>query len=203
MKQTTLGRLARRCTGLVGAAAAALLLASAPARAALITFDDPNALIQLDLAAQTASYAEAGFTLSASTALQGAPFLILDGVGTAGTPGLFGLLASELTLVADGGSRFSLAGFDAGALFGSGLLHVEARVDGGLDPSMDLALDALAPFAFSGWTGITSLRLSADADFLLDSIRLDPAAVPEPGSAALAALALLLLLAARAPRRVR
>lgn len=193
-------RLARRCAAIAGAAAAALLLAAAPARAALITFDDPNALIQLDAAAQTASYSEAGFTLSASAALQGAPFLILDGVGTAGSPGLFGLVANELTLQADGNGRFDFGGFDAGALFGAGLLRVEGQLAGGATLSAELALDALTRFDFSGWLGLSVLRLSADADFLLDSIRVDAAAVPEPGSAALVGLALLLLMAARPPR---
>lgn len=196
---TSLQRLA---AGLAATAGALLMtLGAGPVQAAMINFDDPNALIQLDLAAQTASYSEAGFTISASTALQGAPFLILDGVGTAGTSGLFGLLASQLTLTADGGGPFSLAGFDAGVLFGGGLLHVDGQVAGGPGLSADLTLDALAQFDFSGWTGLTALTLSADTDFLLDSVRVDALAVPLPGSLSLALLALAALGAARGPRR--
>ena len=57
-------------------------------------------------------------------------------------------------------------------------------------------LGDLASFQFQSWSGLRSVTFSANADLVLDNIN----AVPEPGTAALAALALSGLVLARRRR---
>jgi uncharacterized protein (TIGR03382 family) len=164
-------------------ACAAALTFSIGAQAALVTFDTP-ALIDIDNNTNVATYQESGFNL---TGLAGT-YLTLDGFGTAGSGGLVVVANSPLTLASPSGGLFSLLGIDYGLLDpqSSGSLTIEGLLsDNSLLTEM-LALGDLANFQFQGWSGLKSVTFTGDADLVLDNIN----AVPEPGSGALAVLAL-------------
>lgn len=168
------------------ACAAALCLGS-PAQAAVVTFDAPG-VIDIDPNTGAAVYAESGFTVSGDAA----SFLPLDGVGSAGSGGLFVGANSIIKLMAASGGAFSLTALDFGLfdLFDatpSPSLLIQGLLTDNSSLSQTLALGALANFGFSNWMNLKEVSFSANTDFVLDNI----SAVPEPGTFALAAVALL------------
>ena len=165
------------------------------AQAAILTFDTP-AQIDIDNNTSLATYAESGYVLSG----QAGSYLTLDAIGRSGTGGLFLVANSPLMLAAGGGGLFSLRGLDHGLLDpqSMGELSVEGLLnDNSLLQAM-IPLGDLSAFQFQGWSGLRSVTFSATADLLLDNIQ----AVPEPGTAALAALALSGLVLGRRRRRL-
>ncbi len=168
------------------ASAAALCFGSAT-QAALVTFDAPP-LITIDPNTGVAVYTESGFTISGGAA----SFLPLDGVGSAGSGGLFVGANSLIKLMAASGNAFSLNALDFG-LFDlldatpSPSLLIQGLLTDNSTLSQTLALGALATFGFSNWMNLKEVSFSANTDFVLDNIN----AVPEPGTFALAALAML------------
>ena len=164
-------------------ACAAALTCSIGAQAALVTFDTP-ALIDIDNNTFVATYQESGFNLTGPAT----SYLPLDAIGSAGSGGLLVFADSPLTLTSAGGGLFSLLGIDYGLFdtMGSGSLTVEGLLNDNSLLTEMLALGDLASFQFQGWSGLKSVTFTATADLVLDNIN----AVPEPGSAALAMLAL-------------
>ena len=172
--------------------AAALTLAIG-AQAAIVSFDTPT---QIDIDNNVASYQESGFVLSG----QAASYLTLDTIGSAGSGGLFLAANSPLMLTTAGGGLFSLLGIDYG-LFdpdGAGVLTIEGLLNDNSPLNAMLELGDLASFQFQGWSGLKSVTFSATADLVLDNIN----AVPEPGTAALAALAFSGLVLVRRRARI-
>ena len=174
-------------------ACAAALTFSLGAQAAVVTFDTMGP-IDIDNNTNVATYQESGFTLSG----QAASYLTVGGIGSAGSGGLFLATGNPLTLALTGGGLFNLLSLDYGLLSppGAGDLTVEGLLDDNSLLTAMLALGDLASFQFQGWSGLRSVTFSATADLVLDNIN----AVPEPGTAALAALALSGLALARRRR---
>ncbi len=175
-------------------ACAAALTFSLGAQAAVVTFDTMGP-IDIDNNTNVATYQESGFTLYG----QAASYLTVGGIGSAGSGGLFLVANSPLLLSTTGGGLFSLLGLDYGLLdpqAATGVLTVEGLLNDNSLLSAMLTLGDLASFQFQGWSGLRSVTFSATADLVLDNIN----AVPEPGTAALAALALSGLALARRRR---
>lgn len=172
--------------------AAALTLAIG-AQAAIVSFDTPT---QIDIDNNVASYQESGFVLSG----QAASYLTLDTIGRAGSGGLVLVANSPLMLTTAGGGLFSLLGIDYGLLdpAGAGVLTIEGLLNDNSLLNAMLELGDLASFQFQGWSGLKSVTFSATADLVLDNIN----AVPEPGTAALAALAFSGLVLVRRRARI-
>lgn len=165
---------------------AAALCCAGAAHAGIVNFNDPG-VVDIDNATGLARYAEAGFAISGPAA----SFLPLDGALAGGfdaTPFSFG---------AAGGGLFSLLSLDVAPVdlgFGPGLL-VLTGLSGGtavVSRSVDLAGGGSLVFDAS-WANLTSVSFTATGGFALDNI----AAVPEPGTFALAGAGLLLLALAR------
>lgn len=180
-----------RLASTAGAIALACALAApAGAHAALITFDDPG-LITIDPVTFVATYDEAGFSISGDAAT----FLPLDAalVGFGGFP---------LSLMAQTGAAFALTALDAAFYdigFGEapGELTVTGLLDGATVASAVLPLSAPGAFSFSGdWARLTEVTFLATSAFSLDNIAVT-AAVPVPGTLALAGLALVALVGGR------
>ncbi len=174
--------------------AAALTLAIG-AQAAIVSFDAPTQ-IDIDNNTNVASYQESGFVLSG----QAPSYLTLHTIGSAGSGGLFLVANSPLMLTTAGGGLFSLLGIDYG-LFdpdGAGVLTIEGLLNDNSLLNAMLALGGLASFQFQDWSGLKSVTFSATADLVLDNIN----AVPEPGTAALAALAFSGLVLVRRRARI-
>lgn len=168
-------------------ACAATLCLGGAAHAALVTFDVPQ-LIDIDPNTGAAVYNESGFIISGDAA----SFLQLDGVGSAGSGGLFVIANSIIKLMTASGGAFSLNALDFGLfdlLGGAALpsLQIEGLLTDNSTLNQTLALGGLANFGFSNWTDLKEVSFSANADFVLDNIN----AVPEPGTFALAAIAVL------------
>ena len=178
-------------------ACAAVLCATGPAQAALVTFDPgTSVLIEIDNATNTIRYDEAGFRFSAP----GVAFLAQDGVGTAGSDALFLLAGNEIGFAAVDGGLFSLLGLDY-----SGDLLVNGFVGGVNTLSQALVNVDLTHFDFSpAWSSLSRVVfiVNVNADSVIDNINAVNAvnAVPEPASLALAALGLLGLAAQRRRR---
>lgn len=169
-------------------AIAAALAGAGGAQAALITFDMPE-LAEIDPVTNVATYTEEMFTFSGDAA----SFLPLDGVGRGGTGGLWVLPNAPLRVAPTNGGLFTLSSLDHGTL--DGLIAIPPTsllVEGFLSDNtlltelLDLGLQK--SFSFTGWTGLASLRFTANGDFVLDNLALT--AVPEPASWALVGLAL-------------
>lgn len=164
-------------------ALAATLCSGGAAQAGLINFNNPG-VIDIDNNTGVASYGEAGFVISGPAA----SFLPIDGAMVGGFD------ATPFTLSVLGGGTFGLQSLDLAPYdlgFGPGMLVVAGLV-GGIEVasrSFDLASAGSVSFD-SAWAQLTSVSFSATGGFALDNIA---AAVPEPGSFALAGAGLLLV----------
>ena len=162
---------------------ATLLSCGSIAQAGVITFDNPGAIV-IDPVTNVASYSEAGFVISGDAAT----FLTL-------ADGLVGFSGAPLSLKPEAGGLFSLFGldsefFDIGFDEVPGDLSVTGLLDGVPVVSTLLALGSSASTTFgSDWAKLTEVSFIATSAFKLDNIAAN--GVPEPGSAALVALALL------------
>lgn len=157
-------------------------------QAAVVTFDAPG-LIDIDPVSNVATYSEAGYNFKGDAAT----FLQLDGVGSGGSPGLYGLANNVLGLTRATVGLFNLASLDFGSGDGQVAAPATSLLVQGLQSdntllSQLLNLGALSSFNFSGWNGLASVSFSANGDFVLDNLALQ--AVPEPAAWALVALAL-------------
>lgn len=185
-----------RAPGLARAACAALLGAAmaTSAQATVVGFNTA-ALFDFSDFPQV-SYLESGYKLSFD-AFGGSQALVVDGLGSAGSPGLVALSGGLFTLARADGGLFSLLGLEAGrSPFDiSGLASPMLGLQGlmGLTPvaTQDLLLTAsLDNFGFgSNWTGLSALRFTTSGDALIDNISVLNV-VPEPASWALLALAM-------------
>ena len=169
-------------------AIAAALAGAGGAQAALITFDMPG-VVAIDPVTSVATYSEAMFNFSGAAA----SFLPLDGVGRGGTGGLFVLANAALLVTPGSGGLFYLSSLDYGTIDGliatpPTSLLVEGFLSDNTLLSEMLNLGMQKSFSFTGWTGLASLRLTANGDFVLDNLALT--AVPEPAGWALVGLAL-------------
>ena len=183
--------------GLLALVAAAVISAAPAAHASVINFNNPGLI---DINGNTATYTEAGYKITG----QAADFLLLDnGAGNGFLVGGF-LGAQYFSLMSDTGAAFSLnslnydyfdLGDPAGILTVSGLLAGVQTVS----TSFNLGGGAgLRTATFTGlWRNVSEVRFSATSGFILDNIN----AVPEPGSLALAAAALMALVMSGGARR--
>ncbi len=162
-------------------ALAAALCSGGAAQAAFINFDNPG-LIDIDNNTGIATYTEAGYVISGPAA----SFLPLDGAMVGGfDPTPFSL--SQL-----GGGVFGLQSLDIAAYdlgFGPGMLAVVGMLGGAQVAALNIDLANAGSVLFdSSWAQLTSVSFSATSGFALDNI----ATLPEPGSFALAGVALLM-----------
>ncbi len=169
-------------------AIATALAGAGGAQAALITFDTPG-VVEIDPVTNVATYTEAMFSFSGDAA----SFLPLDGVGRGGSGGLFVLANAALRVAPSAGGLFNLSSFDYGTIDGligtppTSLLVEGFRTNNTLLTEL-LDLGMQKSFSFTAWTGLASLRFTANGDFVLDNLAVT--AVPEPASWALVGLAL-------------
>ena len=165
------------------------------AYAGLATFDNPS-LIDVNSPAEV--YTESGIRLSADFT----SYLPLDGIGSAGTPGIYVFASSPVSLTADGGGLFRLLSLDYGRdsfdPAAAGTLTVRGVLDDNSVLQELLALGDLTNFSFQGWTALKEVTIFADANFALDNVNIS--AVPEPASLALVGVALAGMLLVRTRR---
>ena len=179
---------------IVSAIACALALGmGGGAHAGLVTFDPPS-LIDINPVTFGATYTEAGFVLSGDAA----SFLPLDGIGRAGSEGLFVLGGATLTLAPVNGGLFDLLSIDYGLFDPSTAGSASELMIHGLfaDSSqrdLTLGLGSLSNVAFQNWKALRQVSFLANTEFVLDNLNV----VPEPGSMALVGTSLALLLLAR------
>jgi len=174
-------------------AAVAFALA-ASSHAAVIGFDT-GAEIAIDNASNLATYREAGFSVSGPAA----SFLTIDGIGTGASGGLFLATGNTLSLMAQDGGLFRFTGLDAGQ-FGAdpdATLTPTGFFGDGTESGSTVALAELGILGFAGFDGLSELRISANADVVLDNLMAVTSAVPEPGTAAMLLLGLGALVGAR------
>lgn len=175
-------------------ACAAALGATGAAHAALITFDDPG-VIAID--GDAARYTEAGYAIGGPAT----SFLLIGEPPTAGV--LVGGFADtpSFGLTAAGGGAFALLGFDYGFFdlgVEPGSLTVTGLFDGLPVGELALSLGSTTRVALgAAFASVTEVRFSATSGFLLDNV----SAVPEPGTLALASVALVAGLGAARRRR--
>ncbi len=169
-------------TLLTSMALAAALCTGTLAQAAVVTFNNPG---QIVIAPDgTATYTEAGFTISG----QAATFLTLNDALIGGLDSSF----FSLRTVTSG--RFGLqsldyAFFDLGFGLPPGSLSVIGLLNGAQVASQVFSLGAGSTASFgTAWANLTEVRFSGTTGFALDNIT--ATAVPEPGSLALACVAL-------------
>lgn len=159
---------------------AALLCGGGAAHAGLITFDNPG-VVQIDNNTGIATYSEADYVISGPAA----SFLPLNNAMVGGfdpTPFTLGRLDGGLF----GLQSLDVAAFDLG--FGPGMLALVGMLGGAQVASLDIDLSQAGHLSFdSSWAQLTSVSFSATGGFALDNI----ATLPEPGSLALAGVALL------------
>ena len=166
--------------------AAAMCLAST-ARAEVMTFNNPGQ-IEIDNVTQIATYTEGAFKITGNAA----DFLTISDA-------LLGFASAPLHLKAASGGAFSLLSlersfFDLGLGETPGQLTLVGLLNGLQVASAVLPLGAtLAAFNFGNpWANVSDVSFTSTSGFLLDNInvRLN-ASVPEPGTWALAMVALL------------
>lgn len=180
---------------------ATLALASAGASQAAVIGFDTSAVIDIDNDTGQAVYREAGFSLSGPAA----SFLTIDGIGAGMSSGLFLGSGTTISVMADGGGQFSFAGLDAGGFdSATAMLSITGVFSDMTQVSSMVQLTALDSFSFNGLLGLSELRISADADVVLDNLGV-ASPVPEPGSTALLLLGVGTLLTMRrfAPTRAK
>ena len=187
------------------ACVAAFFLATS-AQAALLTFDPPVEVIEIDNVTGVATYKEGGFRITGDAA----SYLPLFGIGAGGSDGLLVFANNPITLMAAGGGLFNLPGLDYAAvdLFAVGLdptasLLVSGLVNVGGLLEKKMPLDALGfnRFSFQGWENLTQVSFAANADFVLDNVNAVRQPIPEPASLALVSVALAGLALARRRKR--
>lgn len=176
-------------------ACAALLSVSALAQAAVVNFNMPG-IVDINNDTNVATYTENGLAFSG----EAATFLPLDGIGSAGTGGLFVLPGSLLELRAETG-LFNLLSIDFG-LFDVeefGMLTITGLMGDNDEVIQTIELGELSTFLFENWTGLSLVSFTADVAFVIDNVEAvqGAAAIPEPGSIALMGLALAGLIASR------
>lgn len=173
--------------------AALALSAAASGHAAVIGFDTAS-VIDIDNGTNLATYSEAGFAITGDAA----SFLTIDGIGTGASGGLFLVGGSTLSLTAQDGSLFSFSGLDAG-LFGSdpATLSLTGIFGDSSQLSSNLALSDLGSFSFANFNGLSELRISSNADAVLDNVMTAASPVPEPGTTAMLLLGLGALVGTR------
>jgi hypothetical protein len=194
-------------------AGAVLCTLAAAANATVIDFENavpsPNPGLENVL-----PYVQAGFRFASSlgdAAYHNDIFQPLQGINTNGSA-VLGWCAADCggaTISISGPASFSLASFDIASLIagtGAGSLLVTGhRADGGTVVQTVGYGDAWSSASLAAFTGLTRVDFfSADAvDVALDNLVLLPAVaqVPEPGSLAMLAAAMLALLGVRKARR--
>jgi len=178
--------------------AAVLAMGVAPfVGAATLDFNNPG-LIDIDNGTGVGTYAEAGFSLRGDAA----GFLTIDGLGSGGSGGLVLFSGNSISLGTTDGTLFNFSGLDAG-LFDAdtpATLSLIGIFGGGTQLSAMLALGELTSLDLTTWNGLSELRLSANADLIIDNIQVSP--VPEPDTVVMLLLGAGALLGLRS-RQVR
>lgn len=179
------------CT--IGAALA--MTAAAPVTAALIDFDTPG-VITVDNVTSLATYTEDGFSLTGNAA----GFLPIDFVGSDMSGGLVLFSGNSISLTAGNGSLFDFSGLDAARFDPAtpAILSLTGIFGNNSQLSVMLALGELASPQIMDWTGLSELRLSANADLVIDNVQVSP--VPEPDTVAMLLLGMGTLVALRSGR---
>ena len=185
-----------RLNTLAGAAAlcaAVLATATSSTHAAVVTFNNPDAITIAPNG--TATYSEVGFNIFGSAA----SFLTLNDALVGGfDTGFF-------SLGLQGGGLFGLqslqaAFYDLGFGAPPGMLSVVGLRNGAQVAAQAFSLGGLATLSFGApWAALTEVRFSAGTGFALDNITAN--AVPEPGSLALVGLSLAAIGVLRVTRR--
>jgi MYXO-CTERM domain-containing protein len=166
-------------------AVALAVVASAPGRAEVIDFNNPG-VIDIDNATNRALYREAGFSLTGDAA----GFLPIDGVGTGASGGLVLFAGNTLSIMSGDDLPFNFSALDAGRFDAAiaATLGITGIFSNAPQRDLSVPLAGLGPLSLSGWNGLTELRLSANADLVLDNLSVSP--VPEPGAALMLLLGL-------------
>lgn len=180
-----------------------LLCAALPAGAATVIGFDSHTL-----ASYQTTYTAEGWTYSATTSGPGPVNITVDNTGRIasgadhslgfGYPFEAGSPIDSISIRTSDGSAFKLDSFILSDGFGNANLRIQAYLDGAPTAYTPLdrnIFDAASTFNFTGWDNLDEIRITnstgaADLNFDMDDFTFS-AAIPEPTSSALVALAAL------------